>query len=415
MYHPSRTQTNMPVELNFGSSGHCRLDLDPARIVAARMPPPPLRDLAGDLRHALEQPLDFPPFARLFTPDDRVVLVVDRATPQADVLVAEVWAALAKVGIQAANVQILQPAGFTASGADPRTGLPDDVREQIAWKRHDPTDAKQLGYLATTARGERIYLARDLIEADVTVSIGGLAYDPVIGFRGTSSAFFPGLSSTEAVARAHGMSHSELNPEDERPLRQAIDEIAWLLGTLFTIQVIAGAAQGVSAVLAGAVESVAVKGRKLLAQQWLVKTDERVPIVVAAVDVDAGGHGWEQVGAALAVARSLVQKGGRVAILSQLNAEVGPGIQMIRDSRSPRNAIQPLRQDAPPDWIAATQFATAADWAHLYLMSQLPRDVVDSLFMIPLESERELQNLLMGNEECILLGGAQHAWGQVEA
>ena len=56
----------------------------------------------------------------------------------------------------------------------------------------------------------------------------------------------------------------------------------------------------------------------------------------------------------------------------------------------------------------------AADWAHLYLMSELPRDVVDSLFMIPLESERELQNLLMGSEECILLGGAQHAWGQVE-
>jgi hypothetical protein len=62
---------------------------------------------------------------------------------------------------------------------------------------------------------------------------------------------------------------------------------------------------------------------------------------------------------------------------------------------------------------AATQFASAADWARVYLVSKLPGGMVDELFMVPVENDRELAKLLAGEESCVVLGSAQHTYGEV--
>ena len=49
------------------------------------------------------------------------------------------------------------------------------------------------------------------------------------------------------------------------------------------------------------------------------------------VDRDTAGHGWNQIGAALATARNLVKKGGKIVVLSQLDAELGEGMTLVRD------------------------------------------------------------------------------------
>ena len=83
-------------------------------------------------------------------------------------------------------------------------------------------------------------------------------------------------------------------------------------------------------------------------------------------------------------------------------------MQLIRESHTPRNALQPLRKQTPPDLIAATQLASALDWAHVYLLSKMEQNVVDDLFMTPLANETEAQRLINGAESCVFLGSAQH-------
>jgi hypothetical protein len=39
--------------------------------------------------------------------------------------------------------------------------------------------------------------------------------------------------------------------------------------------------------------------------------------------------------------------------------------------------------------------------------------MVDELFMVPLENDRELEKILGGDDSCVILGSAQHAYGQV--
>jgi nickel-dependent lactate racemase len=404
----------MSIELKYGRHGRFACEINPRRMVVNHPGPAHCAAFAAKVRKALTMPLDFPSLVQVCVPGDQVVLALDRHTPCATEIMAEVWGMLEQRGIDASATRILQPAALDGVPlADPRLGLPESIRREVHWTVHDPTDPKRHAYLAATARGERIYLARELVDADVVISIGMIAYDPVLGYRGTNSVFYPGLSNTEAVARSRGLGHSELGPDDERPLRQFIDEIAWLLGTQFSVQVLPATGGGVAEIVAGAYDSVFRKGQKLLAGHWHVSLAERADLVLAAVDADSAGHGWDQVGSALATARNLVAKGGKVIILSELDAEPEIGIELIRKSQSPRSALQPIRQQAPIDMIAAAQFAGAADWSRVYLVSKLPAGMVDELFMVPVENDRELVKLLAGEESCVVLGSAQHTYGEV--
>jgi len=414
-------RTTEQIHLRYGRSGSVDLELDESRVRGVFPGPAAVDDLRRTLRSALEAPLDFTPLEQAVIPDDRVVLALDRDVPEAATLVAEVWERLATRGVDPAKVTVLQPADQGAGPAeDPRRALPADVRGVVGWEVHEATphetspEEGKLHYLATTAAGERIYLSGTLLDADVVISIGRVGFDPLLGYRGTNSVFYPGLSSAEAVKRSHGQGHSELGSEDERPLRQVVDEIGWLLGTQFTVQVVPGTAGGASEVLAGSAESVFRKGRELVAERWTVRLPERVDTAVVAVDHDAGGHGWQQVAAALAVARQLVSRDGRIVVLSELAEAPGEGIEQLRRAESPRDVFRTLRQTAPPDLQAATQFAQAVDWARVYLLSRLDSDLVEELFCVPVESAAEVSRLLAADDEsCVFLGSAQHAEGRV--
>lgn len=404
----------MPVSLNYGRQGRLSCEIDPRRVIADHRGPPPCQDFAARTRAALEKPLDFPSLVQVCVPGDRVVVALDRHTPGEPDLIAEIWHMVKQRGVTADGITVLQPAALDGVPLiDPRGRLPDGVRDEVKWTVHDPTDQRRLAYMAATARGERIYMARELVDADVVLSVGMIAYDPVLGYRGTNSVFYPGLSNTEAVIKSRGEGHSELGPDDERPLRQTIDEIAWLLGTQFSIQVLPATGEGAADVIAGAYDCVFRKGKQLLADAWHVSLPERADLVLAAVDADSAGHGWDQIGAALATARSLVAKGGKIVILSELDREPEIGMEIIRRSQTPREALKPIRKQAPVDMIPATQFAMAADWARVYLMSKLPGAMVEDLFMVPLENERELGKLLANDGSCVILESAQHTYGEV--
>jgi hypothetical protein len=226
--------------------------------------------------------------------------------------------------------------------------------------------------------------------------------------------FYPGLSTTDAIAKAHGQGHSELRPEDDRPLRQLVEEIGWLLGVQFAVQVVPAAKRGEAAeLLVGNVEAVAQGARKLLDKHWRLKLPARLETVVAAVSAADGPASWDAVGQALDAATHLVARGGRIVLLTDLNAEPGPGIELLRGQRSAKAALKPLRNAAPRDLLPATQLATAADWATVYLLSGLDSGVVEELFCTPLASEAEVVRLLAGSEKLVLLGSAQQTHAEI--
>lgn len=403
------------VLVRYGSDNRCAIQVDPQRVVVQQTAPTPLDDIDGVIRDALTNPLGFPPLQQAVVPGDTVVVALDVNTPADDEIIAALWDVFASRDVLPADVLILQPAGTgEIPPADPRRGLPAEIAAEMAWQVHSPDDDSSQKYLATSASGERIYLAREVIEADFVLTVGPVAFDTVLGYRGTCSVLYPGLSSIEAVSRSQGQGHDELEPSDERPLRQLIDEIGWLLGIQFCVQVVPSGGTGAADVLAGCPDAVFRAARERLDNHWMVQLDERPDIVVATIESDAGGHGWEQVGAALAVSRNLVARDGQIIMLTELDELPGDGLDVVRGSDSPDDALQPLRSLAPADLVPATQCAHAVNWARVYLLSHLDGELVEDLFITPLEDQDEVQRLLTRPGRCVILEDAQHAWGRVQ-
>lgn len=399
------------VRMPFGHAGSFTGTLPAQRLFLKHEAPAACGDLDALLTKALTYSAGLPGLKQAVVPDDQVVIVLDRDTPQGAALVQGVWNVLSEAGVSPEHLHILQPASLQPhKQTDPRTRLPEKVAGQVTWTVHDPTEAGLCNYLATTAAGERIYLNQHLLNADLTILIGPVLADPLLGFRGTMSAVFPGLSDTDAMRRGIGQGHEELGANDVRPLRMLVDEIGWLLGTQFCIGVVPGPGDTVHNVFAGAPDAVLRLGEQAVSGGWGVNLDQRVELVIAAVEADASGHHWEQVARAADVARRLVEQGGRIVLLTELNEQPGPGLQLLRSQRSARAALRPLREQKPHDVVIASRIARAADWAHVSLASCLPDDLVEDLFLSPLHEMAEVQRLLDTDDATALLGSAQQVF-----
>ncbi len=404
------------ISLEYGTTGCWEGEIAGDRLLLHHSGPSPLRDVRAAIRESLESPIEFPALHQAVVPGDRIVLVLDRNVPSAAEIVAEVCAVLQTAGVEPADIQVLQPASLTGPRpADPRRLLPAKSRVAVGWKIHDPTDPDAIGYLASSAGGERIYLAREVLEADLVIPIARLGYDSVQGRRHVMGAFYPGLSNTEAFTKSHGEGHSELGPDDERPLRQLVHELTWLAGIQMAIQVLpSGRRGGAARILAGQPDAVTQHGNTVLDDNWRVRIDERGATVIASIPtVEGDPVGWEQLGAALDAAYKLVEYEGRIIVLSDLAADPSPGVGMLRSFHSAREALKPLRQESPPDLVAASQIARAADWASVYLLSRLPSELVEELFLTPLEHEREATRLIAQCEGCLVLDGGQHTFTEI--
>jgi nickel-dependent lactate racemase len=271
---------------------------------------------------------------------------------------------------------------------------------------HDPADRKKLAYLATTKQGRRLYLSRAAIEADQLVVLGRRGYDPLLGYSGFEGLLYPELS--DEATRNDLNRRLSMQPPDQGswPVRQEASETAWLLGAPFLIQVIDGAGEEVSQVLAGSLDS-GKDGQHLLNQLWRVTTNRLADTVIAAVAGDPRRHSFAELAAAAACASRVVHPGGRIVLLSQAQPKLGPGMTLLRQAENPAEALKLLEHHTPPDMAAAFQWASAAQRANLYFLSQLPQEVVEELFATPLARPEQVSRLLeVAQGSCLFLPDA---------
>lgn len=406
---PRRDLARLPVTLEFGRSGSVRLDLG-EKLRAFADGPRAVFDVAETAREALSRPDGMPPLEHSVIADDQVAVVLEPDVAGGPELLAEVVARLATAGVGPEHATLVQP--LLAATADPRGGLPG---EWAGMPRvlHDPQDDDACRYLATTTAGERVYLANPVVDADAVVIIGQLGFDPLLGFRGGQSGLYPALSNAGAARKAIGQGHAELSPEDRRPLRDTVDEIGWLLGSPYVVQVVPSRGGGVAEVLAGSPEAVHRAGSARLAELWTTAIDERAGAVVIGVPDAGPGDGWDRVAAAAEVGRRLVKPDGRIVLLGEVPEPPGPGLRIVASVEEPADAIAPLREAVPPDLTAATRLAAAARWARLYLHGHPHGDTVEDLFMVPIDDPAAVARLLADEEDCVVIGSGQFAFGRV--
>lgn len=407
--------------LSYGRSHAIDLDLPTGLVRASHYAPESLADVAAAAEAAMTDPLDFPALREAIVPGDRVVLALQPNVPFAATLVAGVLAVLDERGVSPEDVTILQsPRLDGRPEPDPRRELSPEAAAAVTWHIHDATGEDEFAYLASSSTGERLYLNKRLVEADLVLPIGLVEYDAVLGYQGTSGGLFPTLSNVEAIRRHAVVGHAELTPDDARTARQAADEVGWLLGTQFCLQGVRGQGGGLSAVLGGLGDAVLAEGKRLLREGWRLEPHGRVDLVLATVDSGPAGTTWSDITTAAAAAAGLVERGGRIVLLSDWDAgdrTDGPGDaeRVLRESATLEEAREVLPQVQSPDQPAMLQLLAVLERATVYVRSAASSDVLEPLFLETLADDGETQRLLMTADSLAILEGGQHVQTRIVA
>lgn len=405
----------MPAQLRFGSTTTVSLDLASDALVA-QCGLPALAPLASPRRilgESLRAPLDYPPLAQCVTPADRVVLALEPGLPQVESLVAEVAAALLQAGLDADGLTILRTADDPASQEVLRE-LPESVRDRVTLVTHDPGDRAKLAYLAATHEGTQILLNRVLTDADVVLPLARLRNPALPGYFGFPGAVYPTFSDAQTQLRFRAAPATETPASHATRLQAECDEVGWLLGLMFAIQVLPGPGDSILDVLAGETSAVVAQGRQRYEEAWRSTVPRRAALVVAAIEGGAAEQTWANVGIALDLARSLVEEGGAIAVCSELADAPGPGVQRLMGARSRSHVVRELRKERPNDVLPATQLAQALDHGDVYLLSRLDPTLVEELEMAPIAGPDELVRLTQRYPSCILVSNAPQAMVSVQ-
>jgi nickel-dependent lactate racemase len=266
---------------------------------------------------------------------------------------------------------------------------------EIRVEVHDPANRKKLSYLATTRQGRRLYLNRTAVDAEQLIVLSGRGYDPLLGYAGAAGALFPSLSDAETKLQMSGDMSNDVPDEEPWPIRREAEEVAWLLGAPFMIQVIEGSGDEIVHVLGG-LSDTSGEGERLLDARWRVSVDRPADIVVAGIGGNPAGHGFAELARALACASRVVKPRGRIVLLSQAHLALGSGAQLLRQADEPSAALKELRRQKAADIGPAFQWASAAEHANIFMLSRLEPDIAEELFTTPLNDATQVQHLLEG-------------------
>ncbi|HMF13470.1 MAG TPA: lactate racemase domain-containing protein, partial [Gemmataceae bacterium] len=304
----------------------------------------------------------------------------------------------------------VRPETITVLGSHPfgADDLGDKLPEQFHRVRflvHAPDDRKQLSYLATTKTGRRLYLNRAAVDADQVVVLSGRGYDPRLGYSGAEGSLFPALGDEQTLAETNGLLSAAIPHDPPKGLGKEAGEAAWLLGAPFFVQVIPAKGDDAAMVLAGPADSCA-EGRRQLDARWRRIVAKPAATVVATISGDPARQGFAELAAAAFGASRVVQAGGRIVVLSAVTPKLGPAEELLRHADSAEHALKLLNQQKPPDMAAAFQWATAACYARLYLLSGLEADVAEELFAVPLDDFKQVERMLNEEGSCLVLDDA---------
>lgn len=394
--------------LNYGPES-LPCELSEQQVVWKHAGPPAVADLAQTIDATLATPRDYPCLTQAVIPEDHVAIVVDPDTPAWTELVNATGRQLCQAGVAREAIQVilnqpLPPEAVASAAAKIEFPLCD----------HETILSGKRTYLASTAEGDRIYLPAALVDADCVVTISRFGFDEQWGYRGTHSTIYPALASEADRQRLQGKSHQELKPENSRGQRQTIDEIGWLLGLQYTVQVIPATSGEVGHLLCGACDSVFQRGVELLNESWRATVSQRAETVVIALAGGAAQTPWSALSRACKSAAKLVLPEGRVILLANPPALPETLLEILKNPAEPDELLRKLNRIRMPETDALHALVQLTKNAKVYFRSPWEDDTVENLYCIPLNNEPEIRRALEGGETYAILEGAQYAYLDVE-
>lgn len=261
------------------------------------------------VQSCLAAPLDFPALNHAVVPGDHVALAVDPCVPQLDFVVQGLCDWLKSAGVDRVSVVLWAEASVSL-----RDELRDAVRASLDDTStvciHQPTERESLGYVTADEGGDPVYLARELVDADLIIPIFACRTRD-IDSGVDPSGLFPWLADASTIKRFQ----SEASSDDPA--------LAWMLSVHVVVVCSSDAAGNLAGVLAGTPDAVRQRMIDCLTDLEREGAQACPPaeIVVAVLDGPAETQTWINAYRAIQAAAEHVDDSGTIVLWSQITTQ----------------------------------------------------------------------------------------------
>lgn len=386
----------MRLEFGFGQ-GMQIVEAPDRNVIGVLMPNEVNPERVGEaaVAHALAHPIGAKRLCELVHPGETVAIVTSDATrpmPTALVmplLLDELYAA----GIGPRDITLVFALGIH------RAQTEDEKRKlagERAWREircvdSDPEDCVRLGH---TRRGTPVDITRAVAEANRRVCLGNIEFHYFAGYSGGGKALMPGVSTRAAIQANHSLM---IRPEAcagrlaGNPIREDIEEAASLAGINFILNVVLDEHKRILHAVAGDAVLAHREGCAFLDRLYIKPIPGRADIVLVSQGGAPKDLNLYQTQKALDNAKHAVKPGGAVILIGSCKEGFGEKTfeEWMTAGPSPGAIIERIRRDFQLGGHKAAAIAMVLEQAEIYLVSELPGELVERIFLKPKASAQE--------------------------
>ncbi|HVP57440.1 MAG TPA: nickel-dependent lactate racemase [bacterium] len=375
--------------------GEISARLDQAFRVKVVAPPgserPP--DPVGLLARALEKPVASPALADLAPGKRRVVISIpDGTRPQvARHVLPDLVARLRASGVDLHTITIFVASGAHAGSSEDqlRELAGEGVPREIAIHQNYARRAPDFRLVGITRRGTPVMLNNLLLEADLNVVVGSVAFHYFAGMTGGRKMIMPGACHVQTIVANHKLTLAEdgtLNPMcatgnlEGNPVHEDMLEGAAYLRNVFMVNAVLDGWGDIREITCGEPVRSHLEATRLAKQLLEVPVGERCDLAIAG----AGGHPMDvdfiQTHKSIDHAAEAVRDGGALVIAAECSAGVGSETFLPWFSMGGARAVsRRLRAQYQLNAQTALALMKKLERIRVFMVTRLERATVESM------------------------------------
>ena len=381
----------MKIDLPYGDS-HITITVPDTATVLTPAPSSPVIDADAAVLHALLDPIDSPPLAKLVRAGQRACIVVSdvtRPVPNSTIL-PPMLDILERNGIARDDITVLVGTGLHRGSRDDerRRFLGDHITDTYCIVDHDARDEASLVLMPLGTDGRGISFNKHYMQADLRIVTGFVEPHLFAGYSGGGKAVLPAIAGAAEImanhdARMVGHPNATWCRTAGNPIFEQMRDAALITQPAFTLNVTLDERKRITGVFAGDLAAAHDAAIEQAARQALRPIPHLFDIVVVTnMGYPADLNLYQSV-KAMSVAAQAVREGGAILLVAECREGLGGDeyVALMKSVASPHDLLARVESSTHrtlhDQWQLQVQ-AMVQSRADVWLHSTLDRLTVES-------------------------------------
>lgn len=344
---------------------------------------------AEEVRNALLHPIGTAKLREIVKPGEKIAIItsdITRPMPS-KVVLPEILTELGAAGALDQDITVVFALGSH------RKHTPDEMKALVGEEIFNrvaciDSDGNDCIHMGNTTSGTPVDIFRPVAEADRRITLGNIEYHYFAGYSGGAKAIMPGVSTRAAIQANHSKmvrEEAKAGEMDHNPVRCDIEEAITCCPIDFLLNVVLDEHKTIIKAVAGHYREAHREGCRFLDEFYKVKIKDLADIVL----VSPGGYPKDinlyQAQKALDNAKHAVRDGGVIIVAASCKEGFGEEVfeRWIDSMKAPGDLVDRIQQNFELGGHKAAAIAMVLGRCAIYLVSDLPEEVVRKTFMKP--------------------------------